>query len=158
LSDGGDPRKSRDNHQGSFGNWPNQGTQWVEYDWSQPVSTKQVEVYWWDDHLGVRLPKACRVKYWNGKDFVEVANASGLGVAADKFNVTTFDEVTTQKLRLEMDGNEKFSTGILEWRVLDSGSSPNFRPRVNAGVDRDVMLNGKTYLSGSASFFKPSAD
>ena len=155
LNDGVAPRNSRDNRRGSYGNWPRQGTQWVEYDWSQPVSTKQIEVYWWDDHRGVRLPKACRVKFWNGSDFVEVKNAGGFGVAADRFNVTTLDEVTTTKLRLEIDGSENFSTGILEWRVLDSGHSPEFPPRVNAGVDRDVVLDGKTYLSGAVKFLKP---
>jgi DUF1680 family protein len=155
LNDGFTPGNSRDNHRGSYGNWPRTGTQWVEYDWSQPVSTKQIEVYWWDDHQGVRLPTACRVEFWDGKNFVAVNNPSGLGVEANQFNVTTFDEVKTPKLRLEMDGTDNFSTGILEWRVLDSGKSPEFPPKVRAGVDRDVMLDGKTYLSGSAKFLKP---
>jgi DUF1680 family protein len=155
LNDGSAPRNSGDNRRGSYGNWPRTGTQWVQYDWSQPVSTKQIEVYWWDDRQGVRLPKTCRVKFWDGNDFSEITNASGLGVAGDKFNVTTFPEVTTTKLRLEMDSDGEFSTGILEWRVLDSGRSPDFPPVVRAGVDRDVMLDGKTYLSGAVKFFKP---
>jgi DUF1680 family protein len=78
-------------------------------------------------------------------------------VEGNKFNATTFDEITTPKLRLEMDGSDNFSTGILEWRVLDSGKSPDFPPRVHAGVDRDVMLDGKTYLSGTVKFLKPGA-
>ena len=155
LNDGGKPRNSQDNRHGSYGNWNRAGTQWVEYDWSQPISTKQVEVYWWDDHRGVRLPKACRVEFWDGNRFVPVASASGLGVAGDQFNVTTFDEITTSKLRLEMDSDGGYSTGVLEWRVLDSGKSPEFPPIVNAGVDRDVMVDGKTYLSGAAKFLKP---
>src|ERR1039457_51353 len=155
LNDGFTPRNSRDNRRGSYGNWPRTGTQWVEYDWSQPVSTKQIEVYWWDDHQGVRLPKECRVAFWDGGNFIEITNASGLGVEADKFNVTTFPEVTTTRLKLGMAGSENFSTGILEWRVLDSGKSPEFPPRVRAGVDRDVMAGGKTYLSGTVKFLKP---
>ena len=157
LNDGYAPRNSQDNRRGSYGNWPRTGTQWVEYEWSQPISTKQIEVYWWDDHQGVRLPKASRVKFWDGNNFVEITNASGLGVEADKFNVTTFPEVTTTKLKLEMDGRENFSTGILEWRVLDSGNSPSFPPRVRAGADRDVMLGGKTYLSGTVKILKPDS-
>jgi len=157
LNDGFTPRNSLDNRHGSYGNWPNTGTQWVEYDWSQPISTKQMEVYWWDDNRGVRLPKSCRVKYWDGNLFVEITNATGLGVEANKFNVTTFPEVTTTKLKLEMAGSENFSTGVLEWRVLDSGKSPEFPPRVRAGVDRDVMLGGKTYLSGTVKFLKPDS-
>lgn len=157
LNDGFTPRNSADNRHGSYGNWPHTGTQWVEYDWSQAISIKQVEVYWWDDHRGVRLPKACHLQYWDGTGFQEVPNASGLGVQADTFNVTTFPEVTTTKLKLEIDGDGSFSTGILEWRVLDSGKSPEFPPRVNAGVDRDVVLAGKTYLSGRVKFLKPAA-
>src|SRR5258708_5477150 len=157
LNDGFVPRSSRDRRRGSFGNWNRTGTQWVEYNWSQPVSTKKMEVYWWDDRQGVHLPKACRLKYWDGGQFVEVSNPSGLGVAGDQFNATTFDEVTTAKLRLEMDSDGEFSTGVLEWRVLDSGKSPEFPPRVHAGVDRDVMLDGKTYLSGTVAFLKPNA-
>ena len=155
LNDGVAPRNSRDNRRGSYGNWPNTGTQWVEYDWSRPISTKQIEVYWWDDQQGVRLPKASRLKYWNGTAFVEVTSTNGLGVAGNQFNVTTFDEITTTKLRLEMDGDGGNSTGILEWRVLDSGKSPEFPPFVSAGVDRDVVVGGKTYLSGSLKFLKP---
>jgi DUF1680 family protein len=154
LNDDATPRNSRDNRHGSYGNWPRRTTQWVEYNWTQPVSTRQVEVYWWDDQRGVRLPKACRLKFWDGKNFAEVSNAGGLGVAGDKFNVTTFDEVSTTRLRLEMNGNETFSTGVLEWRVLDSGRSPEFPPTVKAGVDRSVMLNGRTYLAGEAKSLK----
>jgi len=155
INDGYAPSNSHDVEHSAYNNWPATGTQWVEYDWSQPVSTKQIEVYWLDDNQRVRLPKACRVRYWNGEKFVAVANASGLGVAGDQFNVTTFDEVTTTKLKLEMDGNGKSSTGILEWRVLDSGQSPEFPPIVRAGCDRDVMLDGKTYLSGEVKSLKP---
>ncbi len=154
LNDGSSPRSSRGDRRGSYGNWPRTGTQWVQYDWSQPISTKQIEVYWWDDRQGVRLPKASRLKYWDGKEFVPAKNASGLGVAGDKFNSTTFDEVTTSKLRLEMDGDGEFSTGILEWKVYDSGKSPDFPPSVTAGVDRVVMLGGKTYLSGKVKTLK----
>src|SRR5215471_13917343 len=70
LNDGNTPRSSRDSRRGSYGNWPRQGTQWVQYEWTQPISTKEVEVYWWDDRQGVRLPKASRLKYWDGKEFV----------------------------------------------------------------------------------------
>jgi DUF1680 family protein len=148
LNDGNEIRGSRDRRRGSYGNWPRRDTQWVQYDWSQPISTKLIEVYWWDDRQGVRLPKESRLKYWDGNEFVPVKNASGLGVEGDKFNGTTFEEVTTSKLRLEMDGDGEFSTGILEWRVLDSGKSPDFPPSVVAGVDRVVVLGGRTYLSG----------
>jgi DUF1680 family protein len=154
LNDGVTPRNSRDNRRGSYGNWPRRDTQWVQYEWSQPISTKLVEVYWWDDRQGVRLPKASRLQFWDGTQFVAVTNAVGLGVEGDKFNVTTFNEVTTAKLRLEMDGDGEYSTGVLEWRVLDSGKSPEFPPTVAAGVERSVILGGKTYLRGQVKWLK----
>jgi len=154
LNDGYDPRSSRDNRRRSYGNWPRRGTQWVQYDWSQPISTNRIDVYWWDDQQGVRLPKAARLLYWDGNAFVPVANASGLGVAGSQYNNTTFDEVRTARLRLEIDSNETFSTGILEWKVYDSGKSPDFPPTVTAGVDRAVVLGGKTYLSGTIKMLK----
>ncbi|HXS67395.1 MAG TPA: beta-L-arabinofuranosidase domain-containing protein, partial [Candidatus Polarisedimenticolia bacterium] len=120
------------------------------YEWSQPIATKQMDVYWWIDGQGVGAPKACRVLYWNGSDFVPVKNASGLGVARNTFNTTTFDEVRTTKLRMEIDSAGELSTGVLEWKVYDSGNSPMFPPSVTAGIDRDVILGGKTYLSGAA--------
>ena len=148
LNDGNDPRNSRDRRRGSYGNWNRRGTQWVQYDWSQAISTKMIEVYWWGDGQGVHPPAACRLYSWDGSGFVEVKNASGLGVEIDKFNRTTFEEVTTSRLRLEIDSDGTNSTGILEWKVFDSGKSPDFPPTVVADVDRVVMVGGKTYLNG----------
>ena len=151
LNDGFAPRNSRDNSHKTYGNWPRTDTEWVQYEWSQPISTKQVDVYWWADGQGVGLPKVCRVLYWNGSKFVPVSNASGLGVERNAFNGTTFDEVKTTRLRLEMDSDGQLSTGLVEWKVYDSGKSPVFPPVVKAGQDRDVVLGGKTYLSGAAN-------
>ncbi len=163
INDGFDPRNSDDKTHGAYGNWPRSGLQWVQYrnwprsgpqwvqyDWPKAISTKSMDVYWFDDHRGVRLPSACRVKYWDGNEFVDVKNASGLGLAEHKFNPTTFDEVTTTKLRLEFDSVGKSSTGILEWRVYDSGKSPNFAPVVVAGEDRVALLGTQTHLAASA--------
>jgi DUF1680 family protein len=155
LNDGNQPRNSLQRGTGAYGNWPRTGTQWVQYDWSQPISTSRVEVYWWDDRQGVRLPLGCRLLYWEGQQFVAVEHPSGLEVAGDRFNVTEFEEVTTTRLRLEMDGDAQFSTGILEWRVIDSGKSPRFPPAATAGVDRVVVLGGRTYLSGTVQSLEP---
>ncbi len=159
LNDGFTPRNSRDDRHGSYGNWPRNGTEWVEYDWSQPISTAQIELYWWLDGQGIHAPKGYRVLYWNGTAFVPVANAQGLGVSGNQFNVTTFDPVETAKLRLEIDseGPPQIATGLLEWRVIDTGKSPAFPPKVVAGVDRDVIVGGKTYLNGTVKSLASTA-
>jgi uncharacterized protein len=154
LNDGFTPRSSRDGSHKTYGNWPRTDTEWVQYEWSRPISTKQMDVYWWADGAGVGVPKACRVEYWDGSKFVPVNGASGLGLERNEFNTTTFDEVKTTKLRLEMDSDGELSTGLVEWKVYDSGKSPVFPPVVHAGKDRDVVLGGKTYLSGAATLLK----
>jgi hypothetical protein len=105
INDGHAPKKSVDSSKKTYGNWPKKDTQWVQYDWTAPVTTKTVAIFWLDDNRGIGVPNACRVLYWDGKKFVPVSNPKGLGVAKDKFNTTTFDEVRTTKLRLEIDSD-----------------------------------------------------
>ncbi|MDH7599509.1 MAG: glycoside hydrolase family 127 protein [Sedimentisphaerales bacterium] len=154
LNDGYDPRSSRDSRRGSYGNWPQTGTQWVEYTWSKPICTNKIDVYWWDDGRGVRLPRACRLLYWDGNKFVQVKDPVGLGVEGNRYNTTTFETVRTTRLRLEIDSDGQNSTGILEWKVYDAGGSPTFPPIVDAGIDRVVVVGGKTYLSGTYKVLK----
>lgn len=156
LNDDGTPANSRDREQGAYGNWPKVDNQWVQYDWSLPVTTNKVDVYWWMDRGGVAAPASYRILYWNGTAFVPVANPKGLGVAPDTFNTTTFDEVHTDKLRLEILSDGTHSTGILEWKVISSGAVPDFPPVVDAGVERTVVLGGNTYLAGKADWLQPS--
>jgi len=154
LNDGYNPRNSRYSRRGSYGNWNRTGTQWVQYDWSRPIYTNKIDLYWWADGSGIHLPKACRLLYWDGSSFVPVGNPSGLGVEGNQYNTTTFDEVSTSKLRLEIDADGTNSTGILEWKVYDSGKSPAFPPTVEAGIDRMVMVGGNTYLNGTVKMLK----
>ena len=157
LNDGFNPANSRDQTHGTYGNWPRTEPQWVQYEWSKPVTTNHVDVYWWVDGGGIRLPASYRVTYWNGSEFVPVSNAKGLGLNPNSFNSTTFDEVKTEKLRLEITSDGTNSTGITEWKVYSSGAVPLFPPTVEAGVDRAVVLGGKTYLSGKADWLMPAA-
>ncbi len=155
LNDGFTPVNSADNRHGSYGNWPRTDTQWVQYDWSRLVATNKIDVYWWIDGQGVGAPQSCSLLYWNGTEFVPVKSPVGLGVAGNSFNTTTFEEIHTDKLRLEIVSDGRLSTGILEWKVYSSGEVPEFPPTVEAGIDRTVVLGGKTYLMGKAEWLKP---
>lgn len=128
---------------------------WVQYEWAQPVSTKEIALFWWDYNKNVRLPEAYRIQYWNGSSFVPVQNLSGLGKQTNQLNSTSFDEVRTTKLRLELDSADRGVSTLLEWVVYKTDNSPSPAPIVSAGGDRDVMLNGKTYLSGSVKSVTP---
>src|SRR5215207_5194803 len=36
---------------------------WVQYEWTKPISTKEVAVYWWNYNNNIRLPEAYRISY-----------------------------------------------------------------------------------------------
>jgi DUF1680 family protein len=128
---------------------------WVQYDWKQPISTKEVAVFWWNYNNNVRLPEAYHLEYWDGNAFVPVKNAAGLGRNNKELNTTTFDEVKTTRLRLALDSADRFSATVLEWQVYPSETSAPYPPVVTAGVDRDVMTGGKTYLAGTTKSVTP---
>ncbi len=130
-------------------------SQWYQYDWASPVTIDEVAVYWYNFDNLVKLPQAYNLKYWDGEEFVPVKEASGLGLVNDQYNNTSFNEVTTTKLRLEVDSVDRFSGNILEWQVFKTLNSPAVAPVVTAGGDRVVMVGGKTYLSGNIKSVDP---
>jgi uncharacterized protein len=171
LNDGFAPSDSFDRSHGLYAiqrSAPGASEQpWVQYEWSQPVTINRVEVYWAIDHPrpgaipgsswpGLQVPESYRLLYWNGSDFVPVNQPDGLGLAADAFNATTFEAVKTTRLRLEIASQRRSQAGILEWRVFSFGAPPALSPFIDAGVDRSVVLNAQTYLSGKVTWLEDS--
>ncbi len=165
LNDGFAPANSRDRKNGSYGirreYEGDSRAQWVQYDWTKPVSIDKIDVYWAIDPPRpngppgsgwwlTAAPVSYRVLYWDGSNFVPVSNAQGLGVAGDTFNTTHFDTVKTDKLRLEVVPDAMHGAGIIEWKVYNAGPAPLLPPVVDAGLDRSVVIDGKTYLAGKA--------
>ena len=171
LNDGFSPANSFDRSHARYALWsesPEEGnSRWVQYEWSEPVGVDKVEIYWAVDHPrvgaipgseGPRMsaPKGYRILYWNGNGFVEVPHPQGLGMDLDRFNRTTFDAVKTTKLRLEVTPQEDQPAGILEWQVFHHGPVPDLPPVIDAGVDRSVVSDGRTYLSGNVTWLRDS--
>ena len=134
---------------------PRQANQWIEYDWKKPVTTRRVEVFWWDYGNPARLPGGYHFEYWDGHAFQAVSHVNGGDETNGVFNASEFDEVTTTRLRLVMDSADRYATVIAEWKVDESEHSKPVAPLVNAGADRDVMLDGKTYLDGHVRSVHP---
>ena len=171
LNSGVTPESSFDRTHGLFAlhddDSPDGLIQWVQYDWTQPVSINRAEVYWGVDHPRpgrvpgsgyptLQVPQAYRILYWDGGKFVPVLHAQGLGLAADAFNVTTFDPVRTQKLRLEVTLQKGVPSGILQWNVYNFGPVPRLPPVIDAGLDRSVILGAHTYLAGKVVWLEDS--
>ena len=101
--------------------WPKLGSlEWVQYEFAQPQSVSGIEVYWFDDIAMGRdcmTPKSWRLLYRDGDAWKPVTGASGYGTEKDRYNLTTFDPVTTGALRLEVQLQEGWSAGIHEWKV-----------------------------------------
>ena len=149
LNDGQLPNKTGPIRSGSGRLGQRASAQWIQYEWIKPVHTGEVSVYWWNFENSLKLPASYRITYWNGKEFVPVMNAKGLGLENNRFNKTTFEKVQTTRLRLEVDSAQRFPSVILEWTVSQAPDSPDHPPVVTAGVDRIVVGEGKTYLAGS---------
>ncbi len=120
LSDKLVPRSSNDHSIQRMTWWPRKGTtEWVQYDFKTPRMVSGMSVYWFDDTGagGCRAPKSWRLMYKKGNRWTEVSNAGSRGTDRDKFNTVKFDPVKTAALRLEVQLQQDFSAGILEWRV-----------------------------------------
>jgi DUF1680 family protein len=142
-----DPASSDDLTHGAFDSDPETGPQWLEYRWTQPVSTDRIDLYVWADGWNAGPLSSYRLLYWDDAAFVPVRNPRGLGRDRDRFNRTTFAPVTTTRLRLELVGDGRKPVGVMRWKVWSTGAVPAFAPVVVAGIDRTVIVGGDTYLA-----------
>ena len=121
LNDQAEPANSNDRSIRRFTWYNHKGTaEWVQYDFAQPTTIQEAEVYFFDDAKTggeCRLPASWTLMYKDGNDWKSVPNASGYPVSADKYNRVTFTPVLARSLRLRAQLQERFSGGILEWKV-----------------------------------------
>jgi M6 family metalloprotease-like protein len=117
LNDGIDPASSSDRSGAVYGNWPEKGTQWVQYVFNQNYTISSCDVYWFKDGQGIDVPTSYNILYWDGTAWQNVKNPKGLGTQINKYNTTTFTPITTNGITITMDSKDGNSTGILEWKV-----------------------------------------
>ncbi|TYP78926.1 LamG-like jellyroll fold domain-containing protein [Paenibacillus methanolicus] len=119
INDEYEPASSADRNHPIYGNWDTHGTtQWVQYEFAQPVALASSHLYWFDDNDGIDTPESYLLEYWDGSAWKEVPNPSQYGVLPDQYNVTTFDPVTTNKIRVQIQAKPTTSTGIQQWKVM----------------------------------------
>lgn len=119
IRDGYVPTSSTDKNGAAYGNWPSSGIErYIEYAWASPYLLNKSEIYFWTDGGGIQIPQTSRLEYWNLTTLAWelVPNHSGFGVLSNQFNVTTFDEILTNKIRVYI-YHATSATGVLEWRV-----------------------------------------
>jgi hypothetical protein len=116
INDGIFPTSSNDSQDIRWGCWPQTGTQWIELDWTQPITTNGSSIYFLDDGGGVRLPASWTVQYWNGSAFADVPNPGTYPIADNAFNAVAFGSVTTTRLRVVLNSGLG-SVGAIQWVV-----------------------------------------
>ena len=115
-----DPAASNDQGAGWSDWWPKKGTaEWIEYDFGAAVALAETSVYWFDDtgEGECRVPASWKAFYKDGLTWVPVDAAGPFGVEKDRYNTVRFKPVKTSGLRIEIKLREKFSGGVLEWKV-----------------------------------------
>jgi hypothetical protein len=98
----------------------------VQYDFAEPARVGAIEVYWYDDRIsggGCRVPDSWQLLYRDGEQWKPVEASLPYGTERDRFNRVTFAPVTTGALRLEVQSQQRFASGILEWRVETAAES-----------------------------------
>jgi hypothetical protein len=121
ANDQSEPKSSDDHSYPFLHFWPNKGTaEWVQYDLDKPTKVSSVEVYWLDDTARsgeCRLPASWKLLYNKDGKWVEVEKPSEYQCSGDKYNITKFTPVTTDKLRIEIKLQKEWAAGVHEWRV-----------------------------------------
>lgn len=115
------PKKSSSKEYGVIHWWPNFGTtEWVQMDFEKEEFVKLIKIFWFDDkdiNAGCRVPKSYKVLYKQGNSWKPVQPASGYPNARDQFNFIPFYPVKTTALKIVMELEKEFSSGVQEWIV-----------------------------------------
>ncbi|WP_247651774.1 glycoside hydrolase family 127 protein [Chitinophaga eiseniae] len=120
LNDQYEPKDSKDNSALYLHWWPAKGSsEWVQYDFDSAHTISRTKVYWYDDGPfgGCRIPAAWKLYYKQGSEWVPVKNTTPYTTEKDKYNVVSFEPVTTTALKLEVQLPADNSSGIHEWIV-----------------------------------------
>lgn len=124
-------------HEDTWATWgedPRPASQWLEYSWEAPVQIDRSVVRFWSDGTeangdNVRVPTSWTVQYWNPdtEAFADLPTPSGFPTDRLGLNETTFEPVTTTRLRATFQAlaggpDETYSAvGVSEWEVWGTG-------------------------------------
>jgi hypothetical protein len=126
IADGLLPKSSADHSIPRHTFWPRTGgTQWLQAEFDAPRTLRAMSIYWFDDtgRGQCRVPKTFRLSYHDGDDWKPLSgpDETPIDVTAalkkDCENRIRVARVTTDAVRLEIDLQDDFSAGVLEWEI-----------------------------------------
>ncbi|MBP6610565.1 MAG: glycoside hydrolase family 127 protein [Paludibacter sp.] len=101
--------------------WPKKGTtEWISYEFSEVRTINSSSVYWYDDAPwgGCRVPKSWRMFYADANgEWKPVQTNSMYGTEKAKANFISFNPITTNSVRIEVELPDDNAAGIFEWEI-----------------------------------------
>ena len=100
--------------------WPRKGTQeWAQYKFDTPQTLSEVSVFWFHDHPngGCKVPQSWELHYLDKGQWKPVQTEDPYSTLHDQFNTIRFQPIQTRNLRLQVQLQPGFSSGIHEWKV-----------------------------------------
>lgn len=121
INDQNEPANSNDHTFPYYHWWPKKNTtEWIQYDFAKEEEVSLVKVYWFDDQPtggGCRVPAGWKLFYKSGEEWVPVKNMDEYKVEKDKYNEVRFEKVKTKAIKMEVQLQKDWASGIHEWIV-----------------------------------------
>ncbi|OWU66194.1 MAG: hypothetical protein CBB60_000770 [Armatimonadetes bacterium Cent15-Ar3] len=123
VKDGFTPTTSNPNSPQQLHFWSHLGgKEWVRYDFPKETKVASMRVFWFDDtgRGAVRIPSSWQVEALIKGTWTPLKLIAGekYGTALDIWNEVRFAPVSTTALRLTLNQQNGFATGIHEWQVF----------------------------------------
>ena len=121
INDQLEPANSNDHSFPYYHWWPKKDvTEWIQYDFAKEEEVSAVKVYWFDDEPingGCRVPASWKLFYKDGNNWVPVKTDGEYKVEKDKYNELKFEKIKTTALKMEVQLQKDWASGIHEWIV-----------------------------------------
>ena len=90
----------------------------VEISFATLKSFNSINVYFDENSTGIKLPKECKLQYFDGTAWKDVIINSGASNIVKGFNTLVFDKLTTDKVRLVVVNADGASTLVKEIEIV----------------------------------------
>jgi len=120
INDGIEPKSSGEQPATLTHFWPRKGgSEWMQYEWKQPRTLASTQIYWFDDtgRGECRMPVSYRVLYRDGNKWVPIP--ADFPVLKDQWTKISFAPIKTTALRLAINQQAGWASGVHEWKVGD---------------------------------------
>ncbi len=125
IKDGIEPESSGQQPAELAHTWPRKGgEEWYQYAWKEPLKVSAIEIYWFDDtgRGECRLPASWRLQALVQGEWQDVPLKEA-PTALDRWCRVEFPTVAASALRVVVQQQDGWSTGIHEWKVITAPGS-----------------------------------